>query len=182
MTGFLNWVLKQPSAMGRCRDPYQIPKAGFEIAPVAGLASINVNGSVGAVSGREFIAESTLGGLAVYTIYQALLTGLRTEAMRRRGELERRTQIQLIGQTVWASIKEGAAVSALIGVLLLVFPWMTLPLSVIGVFGTGKASLDLFHAFWDGLSETQQEELLGLAHEAGINLRRLLDAPEPAFR
>ena len=164
--------------MGRCRDPYQIPKAGFEIAPVAGLATLNVNASIGPVSGGEFIAESTLGGMAIYTIYQALLTGLRTEAMRSRGELDRTTQIHLIGQTVWSSIKEGAAVSALLGIVLLVFPWMTLPLSVIGLFGTGKASLDLFHAFWDGLSESQQAELLGLAHEAGINLRRLLDAPE----
>ena len=40
--------------------------------------------------------ESTLGGMVVYAIYQALLTELRTEAMRRRGELHRATQIQLV--------------------------------------------------------------------------------------
>ena len=47
--------------MTRSKDPFQIPKAGLEIAPVAGLASINVNGSVGAVPAGEFLGESTLG-------------------------------------------------------------------------------------------------------------------------
>jgi len=46
--------------MTRSKDPFQIPKAGLEIAPVAGLASINVNGSVGAVSAGEFLGEKTL--------------------------------------------------------------------------------------------------------------------------
>jgi hypothetical protein len=156
----------------RSKDPYQIPKAGLEIAPVAGLASINVNGSVGAVPAGEFLGESTLGGMVVYAIYQALLTGLRTEAMRRRGELNRAAQIQLVAQTVWASVKEGAAVSAVLAVVLLVFPWMAFPLSVLGLVGTGKATIDLFDAFWDGLSEAQRQELRTLAFDAGIALGR----------
>jgi hypothetical protein len=156
----------------RSKDPYQIPKAGLEIAPIAGLASINVNGSVGAVPAGEFLGESTLGGMVVYAIYQALLTGLRTEAMRRRGELDRATQIQLVAQTVWTSVKEGAAVSAVLAVVLLVFPWMAFPLSVLGLVGTGKATIDLFDAFWDGLSEAQRQELRTLAFDAGIALGR----------
>ena len=96
--------------MGRSRDPYQIPKAGVEIAPLAGLASVNINRSVGPVSSTEFVGESTLGGVLVYAIYQALLTGLRTEAMRKRGALDRQTQIRLVAESVWASAKEGAAV------------------------------------------------------------------------
>ena len=158
--------------MTRSKDPYQIPKVGLEIAPVAGLASINVNGSVGAVPAGEFLGESTLGGMVVYAIYQALLTGLRTEAMRRRGELNRAAQIQLVAQTVWASVKEGAAVSAVLAVVLLVFPWMAFPLSVLGLVGTGKATIDLFDAFWDGLSEAQRQELRTLAFDAGIALGR----------
>ncbi len=158
--------------MTRSKDPYQIPKAGLEIAPIAGLASINVNGSVGAVPAGEFLGESTLGGMVVYAIYQALLTGLRTEAMRRRGELDRATQIQLVAQTVWTSVKEGAAVSAVLAVVLLVFPWMAFPLSVLGLVGTGKATIDLFDAFWDGLSEAQRQELRTLAFDAGIALGR----------
>ncbi len=162
--------------MTRSKDPFQIPKAGLEIAPVAGLASINLNGSVGAVSAGEFLGESTLGGMLVYAIYQALLTGLRTEAMRRRGQINRATHIQLVAQTVWVSVKEGAAVSALLAVVLLVFPWMAFPLSVLGLVGTGKATIDLFDAFWYGLSEAQRQELRTLACHAGIALGRIRPA------
>ena len=97
-----------------------------------------MNGSVGSVSGTEFVSESTIGGVLVYAIYQALLTALRTEAMRQRGVIDRHTQIRLVADTVWASVKEGAAVSAVLGVLLLVFLWMAFPF-ILGVFGAGKA-------------------------------------------
>ena len=90
--------------------------------------------------------------------------------MRRRGELNRATQIQLVAQTVWASVKEGAAVSSVLAVVLLVFPWMAFPLSVLGLVGTGKATIDLFDAFWDGLSDAQRQELKTLAFDAGIAL------------
>jgi hypothetical protein len=35
----------------------------------------------------------------------------------------------------------------------------------------GKASVDLFLAFWDGRDELQRAELLAAAMEAGVNLR-----------
>ena len=165
--------------MGRSRDPYQIPKAGVEIAPLAGLASFNINGSVGPVSAREFVGESTLGGVLVYAIYQALLTGLRTEAMRKRGALDRKTQVRLVAESVWASAKEGAAISVVLGVVLVVFPWMAFPLSILGVFGAGKATMDLVDAFWDGLTEEQQNEVRVLAYEAGVNLSQIFQ-PRPA--
>jgi hypothetical protein len=44
------------------------------------------------------------------------------------------------------------------------------------VVGTGKATLDLFHAFWDGLDARQRAELQQAAFEAGVNLRSLLQA------
>ncbi len=156
-----------------------LPKAGVEIAPLAGLASLNINRSVGLVSSTEFVGESTLGGVLVYAIYQSLLTGLRTEAMRKRGALDRQTQIRLVAESVWASAKEGAAVSAVLGVVLVVFPWMAFPLSVLGVFGAGKATMDLVDAFWDGLTEEQQSEVRSLAYEAGVNLSQIFQ-PRPA--
>jgi hypothetical protein len=161
--------------MSREHDPFRIPRAGWEAAPTAGLAAIDANGNGGAFGGGEFVAESTLGGVAVYAIYQALLTALRTEAMRQRGAIDRATQLQTIAATVWASTKQGAAVSMVLAVVLLVFPWLSLPLTVLGLVGMGKASLDLFHAFWDGLEEQQRVELLAAAHEAGVNLRRLFE-------
>ena len=35
----------------------------------------------------------------------------------------------------------------------MVFPWMAFPLSLLGVFGAAKATMDLVDAFWDGLTE-----------------------------
>ncbi|MFN7229664.1 MAG: hypothetical protein ACK5UG_11465 [Synechococcaceae cyanobacterium] len=160
--------------MSRQTDPFQIPRAGMEAAPTAGLASIDFNLSGETLSGGEFLVESSLGGVAVYAIYQALLTALRTEALRQRGAIDRSTQVRTIALTVWESSKQGALVSLALGVLLLVCPWLGWPLTLLGMVGAGKASLDLFHAFWDGLSQQQRIELLAAAQEAGVNLRRFL--------
>ena len=166
--------------MSRERDPYRIPRAGWEIAPTAGLASIDLNGNHGALTGGEFIGESTVGGMVVFAIYQALLTGLRTEAMRKRGEIDRSTQVQAIVASVWETTKQGAAVSAVLSVVLLVFPWLGFPLSLIGMVGLGKASIDLVHAFWDGLSEEQRSDLHRAAFDAGVSLSQLLGGAAPA--
>ena len=166
--------------MSRERDPYRIPRAGWEIAPTAGVASVDLNGNHGAFTGGEFIGESTVGGMLVFAIYQALLTGLRTEAMRKRGEINRSEQVQAIAASVWETAKQGAAVSAVLSVVLLVFPWLGLPLSLIGMVGLGKASIDLAHAFWDGLSEEQRSDLHRAAFEAGVNLSQLLGGSGPA--
>jgi hypothetical protein len=168
--------------MTRDRDPFRIPQAGVEMAPLAGLASIDVNLNGGSLSGGEFVAESTLGGVVIYAIYQALLTGLRTEALRKRGSITRAVQVQMIASTVWESVKHGAAVSLVLAVVLLIFPWLAFPLSLLGLVGMGKASLDLFHAFWDGLDELQRAELLAAAMEAGVNLRRFLNGDEPGLQ
>jgi hypothetical protein len=168
--------------MTRERDPFRIPQAGVEMAPLAGRASIDVNLNGGSLSGGEFVAESTLGGMVIYAIYQALLTGLRTEALRKRGSITRAVQVQMIASTVWESVKQGAAVSLVLAVVLLIFPWLAFPLSLLGLVGMGKASLDLFHAFWDGLDELQRAELLAAAMEAGVNLRRFLNGDEPGLQ
>ena len=107
-----------------------------------------------------------------------LLTALRTEALRQRGVIDRATQIRALGETVWSSTKQGAVVSLALGLVLLVFPWLSWPLAVLGFVGMGKASLDLFHAFWDGLDEVQRAELLAAANEAGVNLRRFCDGEQ----
>jgi hypothetical protein len=116
----------------------------------------------------------------VYAIYQALLTGLRTEALRKRGEIDRATQIQVIAASVWETTKQGAAVSAVLSVVLLVFPWLAFPLSLVGLVGMGKASFDLVHAFWDGLDEEQRSALHRAAFEAGVNLSQLMGGTEAA--
>jgi uncharacterized membrane protein YhfC len=166
--------------MSRQRDPFRIPHAGIETAPLAGLSSLDVTTASETLTAGEFLVESTLGGVVVYAIYQALLTSLRTEALRRRGTITRAVQIQMITSTIWESTKQGAAVSLVLAVVLLVFPWLAAPLSLLGLVGMGKASLDLFHAFWDGLDEVQRAELLATAMDAGVTLPGFLTRPQAA--
>ena len=165
--------------MTRQRDPFRIPQAGIEVAPLAGLAVIDLNLNGCSVSGGEYLVESSLGGVAVYAVYQALLTALRTEALRKRGRISRTVQVRMIGTTVWEATKQGAAMSLALGVLLLVVPWLSMPMALLGLVGMGKASLDLFHAFWDGLDDLQRDELLAASLQAGVNLRRLISGDQP---
>ncbi len=159
-------------AMTREHDPFRIPRAGWEAAPLAGLASVDLNRNGGAFSGGEFVSESTVGGVLLYATYQALLSALRTEALRKRGEIDRLTQVRLVLATSLESARTGVAVGAVLSVVLLVFPWLAAPMALVGVVGTAKASLDLFHAFWDGLDAEQKLQVTIAAHEAGVNLRR----------
>ena len=112
-------------------------------------------------------------------MYQALPTALRTEALRKRGRISRTVQVRMIGTTVWEATKQGAAMSLALGVLLLVVPWLSMPMALLGLVGMGKASLDLFHAFWDGLDDLQRDELLAASLQAGVNLRRLISGDQP---
>jgi hypothetical protein len=86
----------------------------------------------------------------------------------------------VIAESVWATTKQGAAVSAVLSVVLLVFPWLGFPLTLVGLVGMGKASLDLVHAFWDGLSDEQRRDLHRAAFDAGVNLSQLLGRPGSA--
>jgi len=160
--------------MGRDRDPDRLPRAGFEVAPLAGLTSLPLGGGPAPLGTGRMLSEATLGAVVVYAVYQALLTGLRTEAMVRRSQLSRSAQARLIGRSVWGSIQDGAAIGLALSLLLLVFPWLSLPLGILSVVGLGRASLDLFHAFWDGLDDQQKSELHEAAYAAGVNLHRLL--------
>lgn len=163
-----------PNAMGRDRNPDRIPRAGYEVAPLAGLSSLPLSTGQPALGSARLLGESTLGAVVVYAVYQALLTALRTEALVRRAHLDRSAQARLIGRSVLGSIQDGAAIGLAFSLLLLVFPWLSLPLGVLSVVGLGKASLDLFHAFWDGLNDLQRGELHDAAFAAGVNLNRFL--------
>ncbi|MFM1798487.1 MAG: hypothetical protein RLZZ117_765 [Cyanobacteriota bacterium] len=166
--------LRPVPAMTRERDPFQIPRAGLEAAPLAGLATLRLGAPRSVLSTRQLVTEATLAGMVVYGVYQALLSGLRSEGLVRRGVLTRSAQARLILATVWEAMKEGTAVGLGLSLIVLVFPWLAMPLTVMGAVGLGKASIDLFHAFWDGLSPSQQGQLHAAAYEAGVNLNRLL--------
>lgn len=160
--------------MARARDPFQLPRAGLELAPLAALVSIPLPAVGSAGTTGRLLGESTLGAVVIYGVYQALLSGLRSEAMVRRGELDRRRQAQLVLRSSLEAMQAGAAIGLPLGVLVLVLPWLSLPLGLLSVVGVGRASLDLAHAFWDGLSVEQRRELHQAAHAAGVSLHRLV--------
>lgn len=160
--------------MSRDRDPFQMPRAGLEVAPLAALVSIPLPGSQAVLHPARLLSEATLGSVVVYGIYQALLSALRSEALVRRGALDRREQRRIVSRTAWAAMQQGAAIGLVLSVVLLVLPWLSLPLGLLSVVGAGRASLDLVHAFWDGLSIQQRAELHRAAHAAGVSLNRLL--------
>ena len=163
-------LLRAP--MARARDPRQMPRAGLELAPLAA-------GWVQPFAARTpllRLAHSGAAALIVYGAYQVMLSALRSETLRRRGVIDRREQLSLIGDSLLDSLPQGVASSAGLALLLLLCPWLAAPLSLLGLVGLGQASLELFHAVWDGLDGAQQQELLQAAHSAGVNLRRLLEA------
>lgn len=161
-------------AMARDRDPFQMPRAGLEMAPLAGLVSIPLPGTPATLSSGRLLSQATLGAVVVYGVYQALLSALRCEALVRRGELDRREQVRIVCETAWAAMQRGAALGLVLSLVLLALPWLSLPLGVLSVVGVGRASLDLAHAFWDGLSPLQRSELHSAAYAAGVNLNRFL--------
>ncbi len=160
--------------MARERDPFQIPRAGLEMVPLAALVSIPLPGPTVSLHSGRLLSESTLGAVVVYGLYQALLSALRSEVLVRRGEIDRRAQVRIVCQTASAAMQQGAAIGLVLGVVLLVLPWLSLPLGLLSVVGAGCASLDLVHAFWDGLSPQQRRELHRAAYAAGVSLNRLL--------
>lgn len=157
--------------MARERNPLRMPAIGPEALPLAALARLPLPGRGG---GGRGLASSALGGVAVFVAYQVLLTGLRSEALVRRGLIDRPRQLLLIAGAVAVAAREGLAVSLPLGLLLLLLPSLTAPLSVLGLVGLGKASLDLFHAVWDGLDSRQQGRLHEAAHAAGVSLGQLV--------
>lgn len=164
---------RQTPMSSECQG-FAIPRAGLEVVPLAALAAIPLPPVSSRAGAARLLSESTLGALAVFAAYQALLTALRTEAVVRRGELDRPQQARLVVASVWAAMREGAAIGLACSLLLLVLPWLSLPLTALSLVGIGKASLQLTQAFWDGLSPAERGELHRAAFRAGVNLERLL--------
>ena len=160
--------------MARERDPFRMPRAGLELTPLAGVVTIPLTGPSPTLPPGRLLSQATLGAVVVFGVYQALLSALRCEALVRRGELGRREQVRIVCDTAWAAMQRGAALGLVLSLVLLALPWLNLPLGVLSVVGVGRASLDLAHAFWDGLSPLQRSELHSAAFAAGVSLQRFL--------
>ncbi|MFN9545802.1 MAG: hypothetical protein ACK6AD_01835 [Cyanobacteriota bacterium] len=156
-----------------------IPRAGLEIAPLAALVRIPFPPCAAALPRLRVLGESTIGAVVVCAAYQTVLTTLRTESSVRRGEFNRRRQINLVLNSLVPSLQEGIppsfSLSLSLSLLRLLLPSLSLPLGIFGVLGVGKISERLFNAYWDGLNHGQKAELRRKAFAAGMNLRYRLD-------
>ncbi len=160
------------------QTPLRTSQKAIEAAALACISSIGTNFQISSINRNKLIARSSLRGITIYLIYQTLLTGLRTEASRRKGEINRAQQTHILINSILDAISTGATVSGLIGILLLIFPWLSIPLSLIGLIGVGKASLTIFNVFWSTLETNEKAELLQASREAGISLRMFLNGDE----
>ncbi len=121
------------------------------------------------------IRRTTLNGLAVYAIYQTLLTALRTEALFKEGVISRNEQYELIYTNLIKSFQKGTILNLTIGIVVLLLPLPSLPFKIFGLIGVGKASQELLDAFWNCLNQTQKNQLLNYSFKAGINLSKIIN-------
>ena len=152
----------------------------FQQAALANLSSIPGPFAQGRlIANLKFLRKATLTSIVVFGIYQSLLTGLETEALRKGGLISRSEQIKILTASVLKTISNGAGSTVLFGELLLCFPWLSFPFTILGMLGASKASIDVFNAFWAKLEKTQQEELLQTSLKAGLSLRKFIHGKYP---
>jgi hypothetical protein len=160
-------------------DPkFVIPQPGIEVIPVATLACLDINGSGMEAGFLETTGELTIGGVLVYSAYQAILTTLKSEAARKEGLISRAEQIKLVASTALEAGKNSAFTMILCSAIVAFMPWLAWPLSVLGVVGGGVMGIRIFQTFYDQLSEEQQTELRTAAANAKVKLQGVF--PEAA--
>ena len=100
---------------------------------------------------------------------------LRTESQRKKGLITKSKQIQIITENLLLSIRRSVAPGLSLSILLLFFPALNTPFSILYLIGIGKASRDIFNTFWNGLTYIERKNLLDASMEAGISLRRFIE-------
>ena len=168
-----SWTQK-PEEMVLVEAKYAIPKAGHEAAPLGVLASIDLNGSGAETSFLEFTAESTLGGVLVYSAYQSVLTLLRSEAARKSGDITRVEQLKLVVRTAFDAGRSSAFTMLVASAVVSLMPWLTIPLTVLGVVGGGVMAGRIANEFWMALNPEQQNELRNAANAAKVNIENII--------
>jgi hypothetical protein len=119
----------------------------------------------------EATAGNALSGAFSYVLYQALKEFLSLEGARRRGELSNGEVVKQVAHIAWKSAKQGVAGGLIFGVAVVIFgQWILVPLAIIAPFALLKMTNNLWQAFWQGLNNEQQQELIDLANELGGNV------------
>jgi hypothetical protein len=163
MSNLENKVLVDPA--------FIIPQPGIEVIPVATLASIDLNGSGDAGGFLESTGEMAVGGVLVYAAYQSILTLLKSEAARKEGLITRAEQLKLVATTAFESGKNSAFTMIVCSAIVAFMPWLSMPLTILGVAGGSLMGIRIFQTFYDQLDENQQAELRTAAENAKVKLQ-----------
>ena len=153
---------------------YVIPQAGVEAVPIGTLMSVDINGSGADAGVLEMTAESTLGGVLVYSAYQAILTALKSEASRKAGEITRAQQVKLIATTALDAGKSSAFTMLVASAIVALCPWLTGPLTILGIVGGGVMATRIAQNFWGMLDADQQLELRKAADAAKVKIESII--------
>lgn len=153
---------------------YVIPQAGMEALPIGTLMSVDLNGSGAEAGVLEMTAESTLGGVLVYSAYQSVLTLLKSEAARKEGTITRAQQLKLVASTALDAGKNSAFTMLVASAIVAVMPWLTGPLTVLGIVGGGVMATRIAQQFWGMLDAQQQAELKTAAERAKVNIGKMI--------
>ncbi|MDJ0773001.1 MAG: hypothetical protein QNJ49_06155 [Mastigocoleus sp. MO_167.B18] len=133
----------------------------------------------------EVIESATAGLIGAgisFAIYKAVKELLHLEGARRRGDIKNSEIIERVSKIAWDAGKKGVAVGAVLVIAVMIFGSSILvPLSILSPFIGIQMAASLWQAFWQGLDETQKQELRSAADEIGGKIKNFfaeLDSPE----
>ena len=144
-------------------------KPGLEAAGFGAGFAPDLNGD-GAFTGVEGGIEVTSGGLVTYAIYTAVMTTLDTVPAVREGRITRAEQREIILDRTWSVTKGAVPTVVILGAVLALCPWLSLPMTLAGVVGGGVMVTRLVRAGLNALPEEQREAIKVKAEEVGVDV------------
>ena len=144
-------------------------KPGLEAAGFGAGFAPDLNGD-GAFTGVEGGIEVTSGGLVTYAIYTAVMTTLDTVPAVREGRITRAEQREIILDRTWQVTKGAVPTVVILGAVLALCPWLSLPMTLAGVVSGGVMVTRLVRAGLSALPEEQREAIKVKAEEVGVDV------------
>lgn len=154
-------------------------KPGVEAAAFGAGFAPDLNGD-GGFAGIEGGVEVTSGGLITYAIYTAVMTTLDTVPAVREGRITRAEQREIILDRTWSVTKGAVPTVIILGAVLALCPWLSLPMTLAGVVGGGVMITRLVRAGLDALPSEQREEIKAKAKEVGVEIAGVTDQSDEA--
>ncbi|MEO0968681.1 MAG: hypothetical protein AAFX80_10165 [Cyanobacteria bacterium J06639_18] len=138
----------------------------------AGLEEGEISEVLGKLDVVESAATGIVGAGISFAIYKALKEFLHLEGARRRGELTNSEVIERVSDIAWKAGKQGVAVGAILTLVVMIFgSSILIPLSIISPFVGIQMAGSLWRSFWDGLNDSQKEELKNSANQLGGKIK-----------